>query len=133
MKKKGQVLTENVVFIVLNLIFLTILILFVFSKSGSEAVLEEKYSKQIALMIDSAKPGMVIVLNMEDAVDAAEENNWDLNNIISITDNKVQVKLREKGDNFYYFFNNIEATVPEISLQHLKQNKEYIINIGDYK
>ena len=64
MKKRGQILVENIVFIILNLVFLTILILFIFSKSGSEANLEEKYSKQIALIIDSAKPGMTIHLNM---------------------------------------------------------------------
>ena len=67
MKKRGQILAENVIFIVLNLIFLAILVLFIYSKSGSEAILEEKYAKQIALIIDSAKPGMNISLNMEDA------------------------------------------------------------------
>ena len=63
--KRGEILVENVIFIVLNLIFLTILILFLFSKMGSAAVLEEKYAKQIALIIDSSKPRMEIHLNME--------------------------------------------------------------------
>ena len=131
MKKRGQILVENVVFIILNLIFLTILILFIYSKSGSEALLEEKYAKQIALIIDSAKPGMIIVLNMEDAIKKAD-GNWDLNKVISVSGNTVTVKLREKGENSYSFFNDISVSIPEVSLIHLKKNKEYMISIGDY-
>jgi len=130
-KKRGQILVENVVFIILNLIFLTILILFIYSKSGSEALLEEKYAKQIALIIDSAKPGMIIVLNMEDAIKKAD-GNWDLNKVISVSGNTVTVKLREKGENSYSFFNDISVSIPEVSLIHLKKNKEYMISIGDY-
>ena len=131
MKKRGQILVENVVFIILNLIFLTILILFIYSKTGSEALLEEKYAKQIALIIDSAKPGMIIVLNMEDAIKKAD-GNWDLNKVISVSGNTVTVKLREKGENSYSFFNDISVSIPEVSLIHLKKNKEYMISIGDY-
>jgi hypothetical protein len=108
MKKRGQILVENVVFIILNLVFLTILILFIYSKSGSEALLEEKYAKQIALIIDSAKPQMEIHLNMEDAIEKANANHWDVNKIVSISGNIVTVKLREKGDNSYSFFNDVE-------------------------
>ena len=68
LNKKANILTENIIFIVLNLLFITILILFLFSKMGSAAVLEEKYAKQIALIIDSAKPFTEISLNMEDAI-----------------------------------------------------------------
>ena len=75
MKKKGTVLTENIIFIVLNLVFLTILVLFLFSKVGDVAIMEEKYAKQIALIIDSAKPGMEISLNMEDAIKKAKKKD----------------------------------------------------------
>lgn len=126
MKKRGQILVENIIFIVLNLIFLTILILFLYSKTGGEAILEEKYSKQIALLIDSAKPGMEIHLNMEDAIEKAEENNWDKNKIVSISGNTVTVKLREKGGNSYLFFNDITVSRPYLD------KEKYIFLIGDY-
>ncbi|GAJ19854.1 unnamed protein product, partial [marine sediment metagenome] len=64
---------ENIIFIVLNLIFLIILIVFLVSRMGSNSVLEEKYAKQIAMIIDSAKPAMEIHLNMEDAINKREE------------------------------------------------------------
>ena len=51
--KRGNILTGNVIFIVLNLVFLGILVLFLFSKMGSAAVLEEKHAKQIALIIEA--------------------------------------------------------------------------------
>ena len=125
MKKRGQILVENIIFIVLNLIFLTILILFLYSKTGGEAILEEKYSKQIALLIDSAKPSMTIQLNMEDAIEKAEDNGWDKDKIVSISGNTVTVKLREKGGNSYSFFN-------DVNISKFPDKEEYIFLIGDY-
>jgi len=125
--KKGNILTENIIFIILNLVFLSILIIFLFSKMGAAAVLEEKYAKQIALILDSAEPVMIISINMEDAIKIANKENRDLNNIISIQDNVVKVQLREKGGYSYSFFNDID---PSIYLNR-SSIKEYIIFI-DY-
>ena len=125
--KKGNILTENIIFIILNLVFLSILIIFLFSKMGGAAVLEEKYAKQIALILDSAEPVMIISINMEDAIKIANKENRDLNNIISIQDNVVKVQLREKGGYSYSFFNDID---PSIYLNK-SSIKEYIIFI-DY-
>jgi hypothetical protein len=107
MKKRGTILAENIIFIILNLVFLTILFLFLFSKTGDAAALEEKYAKQIALIIDSAKPGMEISLNMKDAVEKAKDEDWQ-GKIVFIQDNIVSVQLREKGGYSYSFFNNID-------------------------
>ena len=106
--KRGTILAENIIFIVLNLVFLTILMLFLFSKTGSAAVLEERYAKQIALMIDSSRPVMEIHLNMEDAF-AKREEGWNKRDVISIDNNIVTVKLREKGGYSYSFFNEVEV------------------------
>jgi len=129
--KKGNILTENIIFIILNLIFLSILIIFLFSKTGTAALLEEKYAKQIALILDSAEPGMIISLNMGDAIKIANKENRDLNNIVSVQDNIVKVQLDEKGEYSYSFFNNIDVSVyPNRSAQPIK---EYIIFMGNYK
>lgn len=108
-RKKGNILIENIIFIVLNLAFLMILVLFLFSKTGGAAVLEEKYAKQIALIVDSAEPGMTISLNMEDAIKKAQKEKWDLNDMVSIQDNIVTFQLREKGGYSYSFFNDVEV------------------------
>jgi|TARA_B100001971_G_scaffold201305_1_gene213882 hypothetical protein len=127
-EKKGNILVENIIFIVLNLIFLTILFLFLFSKVGDAAVLEEKYAKQIALMIDSAKPGMEIHLNMEKAL-KKKEDSWNFKNVVSINDNIVTVKLRENGGYSYSFFNDVELENP----YPIEEDTKYRFKIIDYK
>ena len=102
---------ENVVFIILNVVFLAILVLFIFLKSGDVAILEENYAKQIALMVDAARPGMIITLDMMDAVEEADKEAWNHNDIINIQENIVTVKLRKEGSYSYSFFNDVEVYV----------------------
>jgi len=127
--KRGNILTENIIFIVLNLAFLTILLLFLFSKTGSVAVLEEKYAKQIALMIDAAEPGMIINFNMKDAIEKAVEEGRNPANIVLINENVVTVKLSEKGSNpesSYSFFNDVQINAN----LDTTNNKEYFLVIN---
>ncbi len=125
--KKGNILTENIIFIVLNLAFITILLIFLFSKTESASVLEEKYAKQIALLIDAAEPLMTIHLNMEDALDVAEKENFPAGEIVKITGNLVTVKLREDGGYSYSFFNDVEANANFDTLN----KKEYYFVISE--
>jgi len=108
MQKRGNLLTENIIFLVLNLAFLTILFLFLFSKMGSVAVIEEYSAKQISLFIDSAKPGMKIFFNMEQALEKANNEKF-VGDIVSINNNIVTVKLSEKSGYSYAFFNDVQV------------------------
>ena|SRR3989344_4569171 len=105
--KRGSILTENIIFILLNLIFLSILILFLIKQGGGAIVLEESYAKQIALLIDSAKPNMILKLNIEGAKQLAEKNKVNLDEIIKINGNIVTVKLSGGGGYSYSFFNDM--------------------------
>ena len=125
--RKGNILTENIIFIVLNLAFITILLIFLFSKTESASVLEEKYAKQIALLIDAAEPLMTIHLNMEDALDVAEKENFPAGEIVKITGNLVTVKLREDGGYSYSFFNDVDANANFDTLN----KKEYYFVISE--
>src|SRR3989338_9868259 len=107
--EKAEILVENIIFILLNIIFISILIFFLFKQSSGAALLEQTYSKQIALMIDSAKPAMEIKLNMEKAQKIAEKNKIDFKEAVSITGNVVNIKLSQKGWYEYSFFNDLEA------------------------
>jgi len=118
--RKGTILMENLIFIILNLVFLSILILFLFSKMGGAAVLEERYAKQIALLLDSAKPGMTISLDMEDAIQKAEKEEWPADKVVTIEENVVTVKLREKGGYSYSYFNDMK-TSPNFNLTNKKE------------
>ena len=106
--KKGTILIENVIFIILNLVFITILMFFLFRQGSGAVLVEQTHAKQIALMIDAAKPGMEIRLKMEDAkeiIDERQEITFD--QAVSINGNVVKVKLTEKGGYTYSFFNDV--------------------------
>lgn len=127
--RKGAILVENVIFIVLNILFITILALFLFRQGNGAVVLEQSYAKNIAFLIDSAKPVMEIKLNMEDAIELAEKNGINRDDIVKISGNIVLVRLSEKGGYQYSFFNNVDATAyPDIYPE-----KNYIIEINGYK
>lgn len=110
LNKRGNILTENIIFIVLNLAFIVILLLFLFSKASSGATLEEKYAKQIALMMDASEPIMTISLDMADAIKEANKENFPIDEIVKINGNIVTVKLNPGSKGYSYsFFNDVDA------------------------
>jgi hypothetical protein len=125
--KKGDILVGDIIFIILNLIFLSILIIFVVSKTNDTSRMEEQYAKQIALIIDSAKPEMIIHLNMEDAIEKATKENRDPAQIVKIDGNLVTVRLEEKGGYSYSFFNNVSAN----AYLDTANNKEYVFTVNE--
>ncbi len=132
--KKGTLLVENVIFIVLNLLFLSIIILFLAKQGGGAILLEQSYAKNIALLIDSSRPlnelrlDLELRLNMEKGIEVAEKNNILPEDVVDITGNIVRVKLSEKGGYEYSFFNNVDATAyPDV------ESGYYVIKINGYK
>ncbi len=101
---------ENIIFIILNLLFLIILVLFIARQGGGAIVLEQSYAKQIALLVDSAKPVMIINLNMDKAQKLADKNKIDFSEVVKINGNIVTVKLSERGGYSYSFFNDVDVT-----------------------
>ncbi|MCX6747044.1 MAG: hypothetical protein NTU63_02820 [Candidatus Pacearchaeota archaeon] len=129
LNKRGIILMENVIFIVLNILFISILALFIYKQGNGAIVLEQSYAKNIALLIDSAKPVSELRLNMEDAMDLAEKNGVDREQVVKIENNIITVKLNKDSGYQYSFFNDVDATAyPDIF-----PNKNYIIKINGYK
>ncbi|MFC1710552.1 hypothetical protein ACFLZJ_00100 [Nanoarchaeota archaeon] len=130
MDKRGRLLIENIVFIILNLVFLTIIVLFILKQGSGAVVLEQTYAKQIALLIDSAQPGMTLKLDMEKARKTAERNGIDFEkgSVININENVVTVKLSSKGHYSYTFFNDVDVRAyPDYD------KDQYIFNVNRYK
>ncbi len=117
--KKAAILVENVIFIILNLIFLSLLIFFIARQGGGVILLEQSYAKQIALVFDSAKPGMTIFVDFEKGIEKIKSNFDESyykdvdkfkSTILNFKDNIVTVKLKG-GDRLgysYSFFNDID-------------------------
>jgi len=123
-RKAGKILFPTVIFIVLNIMFFGILLVFVFRTFGGAVVYEQAYAKQIALIINEARPVMEIKLNMEEAMKLAEKNNIDFDEIVEIENNAVIVKLSEKGGYSYSFFNDVNVTA-------YPDNEFYVFSINE--
>ena len=108
--KRGNILTENIVFIILTMVFLAILLLFVFLNINSAKSLEEKYAKQIALLIDAGEPDMSIKLEMSDAFKKARDEKF-TGDIVTKNGNLITVQLRNDGSYSYSFFNGADVNV----------------------
>ena len=63
-KRGMNLLTEQVVFIILNVLFLSILLAFLYFQGAGKIILEKNTAKQIALLIDSSNSGTEIVLDL---------------------------------------------------------------------
>ncbi len=127
--KKAELLTENIIFIILNIAFFSILALFIFVKANNVGSVEEAYAKKIALAIDAAKPGMNLVIDMQSAI---LKKSKDYNGkIVLVEGNVVTVKLRENGGYSYSFFNDAPLSKEffystdgnEYSFEIMKPNK----------
>lgn len=107
--KNAELLTENLIFIILNIVFFSILATFIVIKTNDSSLMEEDYAKKIALILDSAEPGMNVSLNMQNAVDEAKKEKY-TGKIVEITGNLVTVKVSQKGGYSYSFFNDVSLS-----------------------
>lgn len=111
MDKRG-ILMENVIFIILNLVFFAILLIFIFNSLGGIAVYQQAYAKQIALIIDQMKPATSVLVNMDDAIGYAK-NKFDKSKIVNIDEKqkKVIVSLGSSTGYSYNYFNSASIKV----------------------
>ena len=111
MKNKGStntILLETIAFVIFNLAFFFILLIFVYNSGSQTFVYEQSYAKQIALLIDNAKTDMVIMVNIAEINKIALEKNKPLDKIFYLDkgNNQVSVSLNPSGGYSYYYFSN---------------------------
>ena len=117
--KKGEespsgedILWPQLIFIVLNLLIFSILLVFVYKALSGAIVYEEAYSKQTALFLDNAEPGMQLKLDFIKPFEIAQKNGIARENVVQISRDKVIVKLGKGGYSFEHFSDyNIKETV----------------------
>lgn len=108
--KRGEILVEDIIFFVLNIAFLAILAIFLINQGSGVTLLEDSYSKQTALIIDSARPGMIVKINFENAKEVSDNNGIPFSDILLIKGQYVTVKLTEDSGKSYHFFNDLNIT-----------------------
>jgi hypothetical protein len=120
-KKASELPTEQLVFLLLNLVFFSILFLYLYKAGGNDSVVEEVYSKKIALVLDQMEKNMEVEIDASRLLERVEENKFK-GVILGVENNVLQVRVREKGGYSFNYFSDVE---PEFSID--MENKKIII------
>ncbi len=122
-KNKRGILYEEVIFFILNLVFFVILTVFIVSSSHSRPLYEQAYAKQIAFMIDEAKPDMSIYIDMEKPLERFGREDPIKVVKLDKEENRVIVNFGSSGGHYFYYFTNLT-----LSLE--RDHKYLVIKVG---
>jgi hypothetical protein len=103
MSKKAELLPETVIFIILNVLFFGLMIGFIYLQGSSVHINEEETAKRIALIIDSAKPGTELEINLADFFNKAKKEGIAKEASIEIDNGKNIVLVRGSKKSFYEY------------------------------
>ena len=124
-KRADNLLIERIIFLTLNVVFFIVMLMFVNSSGNRDFVYEQIYAKEIALIIDNAKPDMAILFDVSELIEIAKENRKDVSEIIKLDkeDNIVWVSLKgDRGYSYKYFSGS--------DVEFKLQGNDLSINIG---
>jgi len=104
-KKADEMITEQIIFIVLNILFFAALLFFVWRSASEDIILEETYAKKIALIIDSMQPGTNVSITISELLERADKNKIkEFPVSFDFEKNEIKVKITKgAGYNFNYF------------------------------
>lgn len=107
-KKAIGPIIEKIIFIIIIIIFVSAMFLFINRVGNQNKLIGEIYCRQIALLIDNAKPGMLIELDISELYAIARKNKIPINSLINIDNQnkKVKVKLINSNHYEYSFFSD---------------------------
>jgi hypothetical protein len=107
--KKGNILTETVIFVILNITFFAVMLLFIYLQSSPVHIAEEGVAKQVALLIDASKPGSEIKINLKDFFEESEIRD---DKAIVIDHDRNVVVAKGSDDSFfeYSYFNDVDVS-----------------------
>ncbi len=118
-KRGDEILHEQIIFIVLTLIFIAVMFIFVFRSGSGAAFYEQIYAKNIALLIDAADDNTEIYLDIAKGVDIAKKNDYSGPYVV-VAGNIVNVSLAHSQYAYSYsFFNDAD-----VSVEYLEKEKK---------
>jgi hypothetical protein len=95
---------DTIIFIILTVAFFSIMLIVVLRAGSDVASYEQKYAKEISLLIDSSMPGTVFSININELDKIMAKNGRGIEDVFKIENNKVTVQLSgAKGYSFPYF------------------------------
>lgn len=100
--RKGEIVWPVVLFIILNLVFFSMLFYFVHRASGGGLFYEQLYAKNIALTLDRAVPGMKIIMDITPLVELAKDAKY-TKDLVTFDPKTGFVTVRTSGDSKYLY------------------------------
>ena len=114
MAEEKNPLYPAVIFIILNLIFISLLFVGIVKFSSGAAVYEEVYAKKIGLLLDYANPEMEIRLDFSRGIDICNDVGCDGSSMVEIREEKILLKLSSGGG---YSFEHFKDDSYELSYE----------------
>lgn len=118
MSKKGNILLDNAVYIILLVLFLAGMYAFVSQQRSGAGVWEDFYVKEVVKVIEVSDPGDVVELDVHRATEVAQKNKVpDFNRIFMFDNEKDElcVKLNNgQRKTCYSYFNDINIVNVEL-------------------
>jgi hypothetical protein len=111
-KAKTNLLMNNLTFLIILVVFFVGMMAFVYTKSNGAYVWEDYYAKEIAKIIDLAKPTENVVIDVQKATQVASSNKVPFEGIFSFNNEKglVCVKLSKGSPGCFSYVNNVTVT-----------------------
>ncbi len=106
-KKGDEVVLETIIFIVLNLVFFSMMIFFVVRAGSSDVAIEEANAKKIALIIDAMEPKMEVNVSLEQVYNQASKNKF-TNVPVYVNGNTINVKVKDGVGSGFDFFTTLK-------------------------
>jgi hypothetical protein len=101
-KKAEEQGYEEITFIVVNLAFFCLMLLFVYKTTQNDALFEETTAKTLALTIDSLKPNSQATITIADILERSNANDY-LGNGFSFDFNTNKITIKTKSSGGYSF------------------------------
>jgi len=115
----GEQIMDNVIYLLLAVIFLAGMYLFVSSQENGAAAWEEFYAKEISKVMNLAKPGDEIVLDVHKGTVIAKRNKVDMRSETFDFNNErkeVCVKFNRGKKSCYSYFNDVNVSSWKVEL-----------------
>lgn len=109
-KRAQNLLPGTTIFIILNILFFSSMLLFITQVGSTDNFLEKKEVRRIALAIDQLKPGTELVMDISELCKAAEKNNFN-GNIVTLADSNsgmITVRVANGDGNSFRTFTKLE-------------------------
>lgn len=117
MNKRGEgILWDNIIYILLFLVFFLMMFYFVSSYQDGAFFWEDFYAKEITNLINHAEPGIEFKIDVSKLAVIAVKRGKNLHDLISIdnVNNKIIVSVRNGVGTSFNFFNDVDIVEPMI-------------------